>query len=248
MRSFSCLVIISAVLGPWVFAAAQETEYFKGYDVERTGLVPRYPADADCSPLTSLYASWDDVDGSRRTEAHSGVDVGRLGEPILSPAPGVIRAAWRADWGWGGEGALLIRHSKTELSLNQGADFYYSEFDHLRYDEIKSLAEGTKVVRGQKLATVFRPGGNQEYLPEVHWEVWELADDTLTTWHVNKFNGRYWTNPTAHLIDPLYMLSLHAVPSLDGSVDIQPYSAATDTASFRGFTYIVPCPAKNRSR
>ena len=58
----------------------------KGYDITKTGLTPRYPSGMSCSPLTSFYASWDDVDGTRRDEAHSGVDGGRLGDAIIAPA------------------------------------------------------------------------------------------------------------------------------------------------------------------
>jgi len=219
---------------------AQELQFFKGYDIRKTGLVPRYPDGLGCSPLTSFYASWDDVDGTKRAEAHSGVDGGRLGDSILSPAAGVVRAMWKADWGWGEEGALLIRHAREDVGANDGARYYYSEFDHLRYYDVRSFAAGDTVARGQKLATVSRPGGKSEYLPEVHWEVWEVADDLLTTWHVNKFGGQFWTNASARLIDPLYMLSRQVPPRNDGSVDIQPYDGR-DFRAFKGFTYILPC-------
>ena len=125
-------------------------------------LTPEYPLDRDCSPLTSLYLSWDDVDGTKRSEPHSGVDGGRLGDAILAPAAGVVIAVWRADWGWGLEGALMIRHSREDLGLTGGPDFYYSEFDHLRYDEIRNIRVGKRVKRGERLATVNRPGGKSQ--------------------------------------------------------------------------------------
>jgi hypothetical protein len=195
-----------------------------------------------------LYASWKDVDGTRRDEAHSGVDGGRLGDSILSPAPGTIKAVWKANWGWGEEGALLIRHDKDDLGLTAGSNYYYSEFDHLKFDEIQSIVAGGEVARGQKLATVSRPGGDKQYLPEVHWEVWKLSDDSLTTWQLNKFNGRYWTNPTAHLIDPLYMLSRNTPPAEDGSVLIQPYTGKNHLGGFKGFSYVLPCVAKTSAQ
>lgn len=219
-------------------------EHLMGVDIQPTGLVPRYPSSQNCSPLTSLYASWTDVDGSRRDEPHSGVDAGRLGEPILAPARGVVIAAWHANWGWGQEGALLIRHTREELGLHDGAKYYYSEFDHLKYEDIRSIVEGAVIERGERLAAVFRPGGKKRYLPEVHWEVWEIDDDRSTTWHTNKFGGRYWLNKTGHLIDPLYMLSLNAPVGEDGSVDILVYDPKADYVGFRGFTYILPCPKK----
>ena len=239
---FLCLAINQCLYAP--AASHQDSHVRNGYDIEKTGLIARYPKTLRCSPLTSFYASWDDVDGTRRSEPHSGVDGGRLGDPIFSPAAGSVKAVWKANWGWGEEGALLIRHSREDVALKDGPLYYYSEFDHLKYDEIQSITEGSKVVRGQKLATVSRPGGKKQYLPEVHWEVWEVADDSLTTWQRNKFGGQRWTNSSAHLIDPLYMLGRNDPPSEDGSVDIQPYRDGEDFRSFKGFTYILPCTPK----
>src|SRR5262249_16643957 len=121
----AALSIACLIGGPAILAQPGER---KGYDISESGLVPRYPAGFPCSPLTAPYASWIDVDGTRRSERHSGVDGGKLGDPVLSPAPGVVRAAWQTDWGWGHEGALLIRHSSEQLGL-PGTKFYYSEFD-----------------------------------------------------------------------------------------------------------------------
>lgn len=240
-----------STLLPWLVAISlmraasvcfgQEHSSADGYDLRKTGLIPRYPDKQNCSPLTSLYASWDDVDGTKRDEAHSGVDGGRLGDPILAPAPGEIRAAWKANWGWGEEGAILIRHTREDIRLQDGPKYFYSEFDHLRLRDIQLVAAGDRIERGQQLATVFRPGGNAEYLPEVHWEVWALSDDGSTVWHTNKHKAPYWTNPTAHLVDPLYMLSRNSPPRPDGSVSIQPYSNLIDYTNFRGLTYILPC-------
>jgi len=205
-------------------------------------LIPRYPADRDCPPVTSFFGSFDDVDGRKRDERHSGIDLGRLGDPVLAPAPGVIVAVWRADWGWGPEGALMIRHSKADLGLEYGPEFYYSEFDHLRYNEIADIRAGRRVARGETLAHVFRPGGDPDNLPEVHWEVWSIADDAATVWTRNEHHRRAWTNDTGHLVDPLYMLSLNGTIRADGSVSIQAFDPARDYRKFRGFTYVLPCP------
>jgi hypothetical protein len=215
----------------------------KGYDITKTGLMPRYPSHQSCSPLTSLYASWDDVDGTRRKEPHSGVDGGRLGDQILSPASGHVVALWRANWGWGEEQALLVEHTKKELNVGGRQDLvYFSEFDHLNLKEPIKFAPGESIARGQPLATVFRPGGRDEYLPEVHWEVWESTAGSRLTWKRNKFGGRYWTDPAARLVDPLYMLSLNEPPRDDLNVDIHPYDPDRDYSQFSGFTYILPCP------
>jgi murein DD-endopeptidase MepM/ murein hydrolase activator NlpD len=212
-----------------------------GLDVKKTGLIPRYPTGLTCPTVTSFYGSWNDVDGSKRDEPHSGIDAGGLGNQIRAPGPGVVVAAWRANWGWGQEGAILIRHRREDLGLPNGPRFYYSEFDHLRYDEVLAVGEGTSVNRGESLATVFRPGGRSRYLPEVHWEVWQVEDDDAIEWRHNKFGGRYWTNPTGRLVDPLYMLSLNDPASEDGSVDLPLFRRDKNYVGFRGFTYIFSC-------
>jgi murein DD-endopeptidase MepM/ murein hydrolase activator NlpD len=213
----------------------------KGYGITDTGLRPRYPAGYACSPLTSLYASWQDVDGSTRDEVHSGVDGGRLGEPILAPASGTVRAVWLADWGWGPEGALLLRHSAEDLGLDEGVDDYYSAFYHLKQSEVGAFEEGQRIDRGQLLAHVGRPGGKAIYLPEVHWEVYEVGDDDATKWHRNERGKGYWTNRTSHLIDPLYLLSRQP-GTLDGkTVMIEPFVQGRDYSGYKGFTYILPC-------
>jgi len=228
-------------------AGSRSESEMKGYDIKSSGLSPRYPAGFRCSPLTSLYASWIDVDGSRRSELHSGLDGGSLGDWILSPGPGTVRAVWRANWGWGGEGALMIKHAREELNLKGDAPFYYSEFDHLKYDDVSGLTVGRKIPRGQKLARVYRPGGRDRYLPEVHWEVWEVEDDDLLVWRTNKFGGAYWFNKSARLIDPLYLLSRNTQPQPDGGVVLTPFVAGEDYDGFPGFTYILPCWQIGRS-
>lgn len=210
------------------------------------GTIPIYPAHLDCSPLTSLFSSWNDVDGSKRSEPHSGVDGGRLGEPIFAPAAGVVIAAWEADWGWGPEGALLIRHGRSDLGLRTGPSVYYSEFDHLRYDEIRSSTVGQQIRRGERLATVHRPGGKNRYAPEVHWEVWAIGDAAATIWRTNEFGGKYWTNRTGHLVDPLPMLGLDSPRSPDGGIRISVFDPRGDERNIRGFTYILPCIERKR--
>ena len=216
----------------------------KGYGVTETGLRPVYPARSECSPITSFYASWLDVDGTHREEIHTGVDAGRLGEWILAPAAGTVRAVWKANWQWGTEGALLVRHDREDVNLEDGPPHYYSEFDHLNYEEIKSLRVGQRVERGQPLARVSRPGGQSFYLPEVHWEVWEVNSDDDLTWVKNEYDAPQWLNKSATLVDPLYMLGLHKPPADGVSVEIVPFVKGKDYTGFRGFTYILPCKRK----
>jgi murein DD-endopeptidase MepM/ murein hydrolase activator NlpD len=238
-------LLAALLLLPAGGVAVAQTGFVPEHAYEHRVLTPSYPLDRACSPLTSLFSSWDDVDGSKREEPHTGVDGGRLGEPVLAPAPGEVIAVWRANWGWGPEGALMIRHSKEDLGLTNGPDIYYSEFDHLSYDEISRIRVGSRVKRGDVLAHVDRPGGDPQYLPEVHWEVWSIRNDDETDWDENEYGGKYWTNETGHLIDPLYMMSLNAAPRSDNSVAITPFDAKRDYRGFRGFTYILPCPPLN---
>lgn len=211
------------------------------YGIKPTGLKPRYPNDRACSPLTSLYGSWIDVDGTRRDEIHSGVDGGRLGDSILAPAPGRARRVWVADWGQGREGALLIVHTRQDLNLDAGPDFYYSAFYHLRYGDVRNLKEGEPIARGQHLANVFRPGGKARYLPEVHLEVYEVGDDEQITWGTTRRGTEYFENPTYRLVDPLHMLSLEVRPTARLEVAIQPFDPHRDYGAFKGFTYFLPC-------
>lgn len=212
----------------------------KGHGIRPTGLVPQYPDNFQCPPLTSLYASWIDIDGEKRDVIHSGVDGGRLGDWILAPAPGTVRAVWEANWGWGKEGALLLRHTRRDINLENGPTYFYSAFDHIDFDEIKHFKVGQKIDRGQRLARVSRPGGNPLYLPEVHWEVWEAQHDKLN-WIVNRYNAKEWRNDSAELIDPLYMLGLHSRHPTKKNVQIVPFTPKANFKSFRGFTYILEC-------
>lgn len=242
MNASAILVVLGA--GAWTqggMPAAEPVELRKGYDISETGLVPIYPKGYVCSPFTSLYASWLDVDGSHREEVHSGVDGGRLGEWIIAPAPGTVRAVWEANWGWGEEGALLLLHSAADLNMGKaGAPFYYTVYDHLKYEEIAALKVGQRISRGQRLGRVQRPGGNPGFMSEVHWEVWEAKADVLR-WKENRHGGLEWRNPDARLIDPLYMLGIHDPPRDGRSVSIVPFEAGRDYKRFRGFTYIFEC-------
>ena len=238
--------MVFALIGAVILAAKANhgnTIVKKGYGVTKTDLKVAYPPDFECPPLTSFYASWIDVDGTHRDEIHTGVDGGRLGDWVLAPASGTVRAVWEANWKWGPEGALLLKHTSEDVNADEAAPIYYSAFDHLSYDEIKHFKPGDKISRGQRLARVHRPGSVQAYLPEVHWEVWEVKIDELV-WHTNRYKAQEWANKSSELIDPLYMLALHDLPSEGKTAMIVPFENGTDYSDFRGFTYILECRRK----
>lgn len=236
------ILAAAAILGFMATSASSiDDTKLKGIGIKPTGLTPVYPPDYTCSKLTSLYASWTDVDGSRRTEPHSGVDGGELGEEIYAPAAGIVQAVWKTDFGWGPEGSLLILHRREDLNLSSGVPFYYSEFDHLRLEDIDALAAGQKIKRGQVIGLVNRPGNNPRFLPEVHWEIYEVGDPSEIEWVKKPSGAKYFLNETAELIDPLFMLAQHHGGPHNSLVEIRPFSIAEDYSGFKGFTYILPC-------
>ncbi len=214
-----------------------------GDTVKPTGLVPIYPDGYVCSPLTSLYASWIDIDGTARSEQHTGVDGGHIRDWIVAPADGKVRAVWKSNWGWGWEGSLIISHTREDVGLNTGAPLYYSVFDHLNFNEISDFEVGEEIERGQRLARVYRPGGKRVYLPEVHWEVWQTTSDELE-WTVNEHGGPTWFNRKAKLVDPLVMLQLASGESGGKEVEIVPHAQCEPDDTCTGFTYILPCHKK----
>jgi murein DD-endopeptidase MepM/ murein hydrolase activator NlpD len=135
----------------------------------------------------------------------------------------------------------MIKHSGEDLNLGTEAPVYYSEFDHLKFDDVKDFSAGQRISRGQVIGRVYRPGGHKKYLPEVHWEVWEVGNDGDLFWKTNKFGGKFWFNKTARLIDPLYLLSRNTPPSHNGRVTLTPFVNGDNYDGFRGFTYILPC-------
>jgi hypothetical protein len=118
---------------------------------------------------------------------------------------------------------------------------YYAEFDHLRYEEISRLKEGQRIARGERIVTVFHPGGNRRYLPEVHLEVYEVGDEGALTWRTGEHGTEYFENATSRLIDPHHMPSLEVRPTAQRKVPIQPFETHRDYSTFKGYTYFLPC-------
>jgi len=208
-----------------------------------TELTPVYPENFACGPITSLFGSMTDLDHSRRSEPHVGIDLGNRGDVVIAPADGVIRAIWRVEHGWGDDWNVLLLHAPADLNLPGQAVVYFTEFDHLRRDDIAHLTVGARVRRGDRIGVVRHPGNNAQFRAEVHLEVYEVPANRQDemTWHTDG-GFRYWVNHAARLIDPLSLLAQHQREIVDGHVEIVPYHATGDYRAFRGFIYPLSCP------
>ncbi|MEH6632243.1 MAG: M23 family metallopeptidase [Halopseudomonas aestusnigri] len=234
--------ILTLLIGEATPAVSSEFE-LKGYDATPSGLIPVYPTQLLCPQLSSLYGSWEDVDGSNREERHVGVDGGCLGDEILAPADGTLIAIWKRNRELGGDWSILIAHSPDDLNIKDEGSVYYSEFDHLRFEQLSHLNLNQRISRGQRIAFVDRPGGNRAYLAEVHWEVYEVpeADKNAIIWKIEGKGDVVWWNYSARLIDPLYFMPIEKTNDGHYLAHITPYSRNENYSSFVGFTYILGC-------
>jgi hypothetical protein len=71
-----------------------------------------------------------------------------------------------------------------------------------------------------------------------------VADDDATRWHENARGRLNWSNRTAKLVDPLYMLAREPGTLEGHAVRIVPFRRGKDYSDYRGFTYILPCTRK----
>ena len=217
----------------------------QGFDPEsgipQGGLHPVFPKGFTCPPITSYYASWLDVDGTRREDVHEGIDLGNWGDAILAPADGTVVAVWATDVSYGPEWNLLISHKAAEMGLD-GDMVYFSEFDHLGAD-VSALHAGQTLERGQKIASVQVPGGVRSYIPETHWETYRLPASRVgeTYWADNGLERGFltWFNPYAVVVDPLSLMALHQEDRK--KANIIAYDVARNFDNFVGFTYPLAC-------
>ena len=91
-------------------ACAKGEEYFVSdsevtYGVKPTGLVAIYPENYSCPIIASGFASMYDIDGSKRSWSHVGIDiVAQVGYPIIAPADGEIVGVFKYTGQWGADG------------------------------------------------------------------------------------------------------------------------------------------------
>lgn len=218
----------------------------KGQEISKSlpiGLTPVYPENLVCGPITSLFGSMIDLDLSRRSVPHVGIDSGNLGDVVIGPADGIIKAIWRVEHEWGDDWNVLIIHAPADLNLPESPFVYYTEFDHLQIADTAHLKTGNLLRRGDRIGVVRHPGNNARFRAEVHMEVYEVPADKQneTVWR-SDLGFRYWQNPSAKLIDPLIMLAQHQNEIANGKVDIVLFQPDGDYRNFKGFTYPLSCP------
>ena len=122
-----------------------------------TGLTPVYPADADCPPGTSDFASRTRSDGSRRSRKfykgfHGGYDIpAEEGRPVVAIADGTV-VHKNEGLSIGGIGVIL-QHAPEDTDLGV---WIYTEYKHLK--EMPDLQLGQRLERGQQIGPSGKTG------------------------------------------------------------------------------------------
>ena len=123
-----------------------------------TGLVPVYPADADCPHMGSPFAATTRSDVSIRSRRfyqglHGGMDIPAPGgTALLAIADGTVVHLANGGGNIGGL-SLILRHAPEDTGLGV---WTYSEYKHIR--ELPDLAIGERVQRGQRIAETGNTG------------------------------------------------------------------------------------------
>jgi murein DD-endopeptidase MepM/ murein hydrolase activator NlpD len=120
-----------------------------------TGLVPLYPKDAKCEPISSGFADTTRYDGSKRAERanfglHEGMDLSLpIGTPIIAIASGTVINKRHGGLLIGNE--VFMRHSPEDTGLKV---WTFSKYKH--FSKMTTLKVGDKVAMGD----VIGPSGN----------------------------------------------------------------------------------------
>lgn len=113
-----------------------------------SGLLPRYPAQADCPPVASPFASPTRFDGSHRDKwanhgLHGGIDISLpIGTPILAIADGTLVHKTAGGILVGNQ--VFLRHAPEDTGLSV---WLYSKYKH--FDQMPDLPVGSRVKKGQ---------------------------------------------------------------------------------------------------
>lgn len=237
---FTSFLNVLAVAVFAAFNAAAQGDLGK-YGVDAEPLQPAYPDTFRCGKITSLFGSMFDLDGSKRAARHIGIDLGNLDDKIIAPADGTIRAIWKTVHPWGVDWNILFAHEMHDLNMNAAPFVYLLEFDHLQFSDIAHLVVGQAVRRGDKIGVVRHPGNNPNLRAEVHLELYLVPNHAQfdLIWS-NDLGFLYWRNEAAHLIDPVFLLSLNA-PVSDGKAYINMFEPKAGRDLITGLTYPLAC-------
>jgi murein DD-endopeptidase MepM/ murein hydrolase activator NlpD len=237
MRSLFLIATTAVSIGVWSSAFSQQSLGTKtGSDLHaRTAI---YPDGMACGRITSFFGSMIDLDGTRRKMAHTGIDLGNLGDGLIAPADGRVEAIWAVSHDYGTDWNLLLAHTPKQLNLPTRPVVYYVEFDHLQLRDMLHLKVGDRLKRGDPIGVVHSPGDNDRFRAEVHMEIFEIPEAKLsgTKWH-NESDFKYWYNEAAQLVDPLNMLTLQ--PRSEPNIEL--FSPKADFGTFAGFVYLIRC-------
>lgn len=211
---------------------SKDNSVSRQYQVERglidSGLVPRYPAEADCPPVASPFASPTRFDGSQRTYRanyglHSGLDISLpVGTPLLAIADGTLIHKFRGGTLTGNQ--VFLRHEPADTGYPL---WIYTMYKH--FDQMPEIAIGSRVRKGQAIGPAGRTGTQDRYFgnagyPHLHMTIY-VSDVP------DYFENRIAVYPRGgRIIDPLAVFGgkaldnhkLRNLPDAERVVDI-PY-------------------------
>ena len=183
-----------------------------------TGLKAVYPADADCLPIVSPFASPTRHDGSKRSPRfyqglHGGSDIAAPdGTPLIAIADGTVVHKGEGE-NIGGIG-LMLQHAPADTGLGV---WLYTEYKHLR--EQSGLEIGSRVRMGDKVGEAGNTGttGGRAYGEEgfyhLHWTAFVSDGPEYKAMRMFIPVGGRWIDPLAvFLRDPLNSKDIRELP------------------------------------
>lgn len=178
----------------------------------RTGLVPVFPKDAKCTPISSPFASPTRYDGSRRAPwadfgLHGGMDLSlHIGTPILAVFDGTVINKRSGSRLIGNE--LMVRQSPADTGFKVWTFTTYKHFS-----KVPKVKVGERIKRGEVIGLSGNTGttgghfGSRGY-PHLHMSAFMNADGAYSI-----RDGRAIIHH-GHYVDPL---AFYFRKSLDSS-------------------------------
>ena len=183
-----------------------------------TGLVPVFPAGAECRGVDERWAIDYSYKRDRRNY-HGGIDIpAPFGTPIVAVAAGTVVGRFRGERGMRGM-EVVLRHSPGETGLPV---WIYTEYAHL--NEMSPLKVGQRVRMGETVGLTGnsgnepqsgKRGGGRERRPAIHFAVWFSTDPGFVALKrvIVPVKG-YWMDPDAlyRKMPPFDSYALKALP------------------------------------